>query len=43
MVQQMVEYEQEFKLMDDKVLGLLEDLRETISDYQVRSLHWHHS
>ena len=37
MVQQMVTYEQECELMDESVLGLLEDLRETISNYQVRS------
>ena len=37
MVQEMAVYEQECKLMDENVLGLLEDLREIISDYQVRS------
>jgi len=37
MAQQMATYEQERKLMDEEALGLLEDLRETISNYRVRS------
>jgi len=37
MVQQMAKYEEECKLMDGDVLRLLEYLRETISNYQVRS------
>ena len=36
-MQQKAAHEQECKLMDEEVLGFLEDLRETISDYQVRS------
>ena len=35
-MQQKAVHEQECKLMDEELLGLLEDLRETISDYQVR-------